>query len=334
MRKLIAPAIGAITTLALIAAPTEAANTVIADLRVLTPDTTLEEGTSYVVGREKVPTDPNAECSFGGAGGSGERYTLPQPTALGLLKAASEANHTLRPLSLTDEFGFGLAICGIGGVDGSNGSFWSVRKNGKEANQGAQILEVREGNEIVFYLTPDVFPDPNPGALTLHVQPRAMPGTVEARVTLTQCVSNPEPPFENVCSKDPAGGVEITGGSTEVVTGSDGIAQVPVVAQGSYSLQAVDPPFIPSRALSVCVSSELDECPPFRGKKIIGRVQSDKIDGTRGPDRIRGGGGADEIRITQGGEDVVACGAGSDTVIRREEDADDDLRDCEHVVRR
>ncbi len=331
MRHIYALAVAFVATALLVPAAAEAGRSAIVDLRVLTPDAVLEEGTSYVVGKEKVRTDPDADCNFGGTGGTGASYAFPRPTALGLLQAASEQNPDLTPLSLTDEFGFGLAICGIGGVDDAPGTFWGLRKNRKEANQGADILRVRDGDEVIYYLTPDNFPNPNPGVLDLEVAPRAEPGTVVATVTLTRCASDPES-FEFVCDTVPAEGVTVSGGTSPAITGAGGTATVPVATSGGYGLQAMDPPSIPSRTLQVCVDEDLRNCPKAHGKAIVGRDVADRITDGRGPDRIRGLGGDDRIKITQGGDDVVSCGGGRDTVVRETSDRGDEFRGCERVV--
>ena len=102
-------ALGAFGVLAIAPAVTSAA-TVQAELRVLTPTRVLDPGTTYLVGAESVTTDPGADCTFGGAGGTGATFELPEPNGLGLLAAGSEADPDLRPLSVSDEFGFGVAI--------------------------------------------------------------------------------------------------------------------------------------------------------------------------------------------------------------------------------
>lgn len=312
-------------------AGTAGAKTATVELRVLTEDATLEQGTRYVVGREQVRTDPGAQCNFGGAGGSGERYRFDRPTALGLLRGASRSNARLRPLSITDEFGFGLAVCGIGEADDSPGTFWNLRKNHRETSKGADLQGVSSGDEILFYLAPDSFPDSNVPELELRVAPRANPGLVDVSVIAHQCAYDSET-FAFDCGSVPAEGATVWGGDFPVVTGPDGRAQVSVSAQRAYRLRAEDDPSIPSKVLEVCVDDQIGRCPVAQPRTIVGRVQPDRIRGGRGDDEIRAGRGGDVIRIANGGNDKVRCGAGRDKVIRKRGDGADELRGCERVV--
>ena len=64
-----------------------------------------------------MPTRPDADC-FGPPGGSGAEFTYDKPNALSLLATAGRTTKSVAPLALTDQFGFGLGVCGIGGVAG------------------------------------------------------------------------------------------------------------------------------------------------------------------------------------------------------------------------
>lgn len=315
------------------AAPT-ATPTATVDLRVLSADQVLEPGTSYVVGSERLRTDPEADCNFGGTGGTGEVYRFEKPTAFGLLRAASRFNGDLRPLSVTDEFGFGLALCGVGELDDGPGTFWNLRKNTNEANKGGDILRVRDGDEITLFLSPDQFPDPNPGQLTLTAPAYSAPGTFTAHVELTQCVSDPKT-FEYVCSTGPAEDVLVSGGDADATTDAGGDATIPVAAAGEYGLSASLAPNIPSRVVTVCVHANPSNCPAAHGKTIVGRDVADVIVDTRGFDRVLARGGADRIRIRRGGRDEVNCGGGRDVVVVDKGDRDDVVfANCERTVRR
>ena len=130
----------------LLAAPAAAgAKTATAQLRVLTPTKVLDPGTTYIVGTEERhrPTR-DADC-FGAPGGSGAEYTYQTPTALSLLAAGADGpRRSCARSSLTDQFGFGLGICGIGGVDGQDGqSFWYLKSNHQELAVGADQAEGR-----------------------------------------------------------------------------------------------------------------------------------------------------------------------------------------------
>ncbi len=163
--------------LALIPASAGAA-TVPAKLRVLTPDTVLDPGTTYYVpGDITVPTTPQADC-FGPPGGSGAEFTYDTPNALSLLASAARTDRNVGPLALTDQFGFGLGICAIGGQEASSGSsFWYFKANHEESSLGADQVELKSGDEVLFYLAPDAFPNPNPAELELLAPAGVKAGT-------------------------------------------------------------------------------------------------------------------------------------------------------------
>lgn len=311
------------------------AKTVRAELRVLTPTRVLDPGTTYLVGAHRVSTDPGADCNFGGAGGSGAAIDFAQPTALGLLDAGAEANPDLRPLSVTDEFGFGLAICGIGAVDDQEGTFWYLKRNHTELTVGADQEPIRNGDEILVYLAPDNFPAANPAELELRAPARAQAQSqFEVSVIEHACVAD-STTFEITCESTPADGVQIKGVRGGVTTEADGAATVEATGAGTLDLTAVRGADIPSKTLGVCVAEELESCPASRGERILGRGVADRIRGTKGADVIRARGGADRIDIRSGGADRVDCGPGTDRVLLKRSDVDDRLaRDCERTRRR
>ena len=306
------------------------AKTVQAELRVLTPNRVLDPGTTYVVGAEKVRTDPSADCNFGGAGGSGAPFDFAQPNALGLLAAGADANRRLRPLSVTDEFGFGLAICGIGKVDDRPGTFWYLKRDHRELTVGADQEPIRDGDQFLAYLAPDMFPAPNPAELELRAPARARPGErVGVRVLEHACVTD-QTTFEVSCRSAPAAGVRVRGGTQPVTTGADGVATVEAGQSAKLRLAATRQDAIPAEMLRVCLDSDLSQCPRNRGERIIGREEADRIEGTKGADTIRARGGDDRIDIRSGGPDRVSCGPGKDTVVAK--GSNDDVRiarDCE-----
>src|SRR5687767_12290176 len=82
------------------------------ELRVVeTGGTTLIEQ-SQLTDTVTFRTDPGADC-FGPPGGSGDEVTIHGPTALGAVVDGSRTGGALRPVSITDQFSFGLALCGL-----------------------------------------------------------------------------------------------------------------------------------------------------------------------------------------------------------------------------
>lgn len=323
--------------LALALLPAAAGATVAAKLRVLTPTEVLDPGTTYYVPDDiTVPTTPDADC-FGSPGGSGAEFTYDTPNALSLLASAARANRDVRPLALTDQFGFGLGICGIGGAEAVSGeSFWYFKANHEEASVGADQLEVKNGDEILFYLAPDDFPNPNPAELELKAPARAQAGQpFSVSVTEHKCMTDSDT-FVTTCSSSPAAGVAILGADDDVTTDTDGTAQVEVDEAGTVGLGAVRGTDIPSETLDTCIGDQLKNCVARRGERIVGSPLADKINGTPGSDSIRSRGGDDTIDLRKGGLDTVDCGPGEDTVrvTRLGNDALELPRSCEKVKRK
>lgn len=323
---------------ALSIAPAGAAATVTAKLRVLTPDRVMDPGTTYIVDEGvTVPTRPDADC-FGPPGGSGAEFSYEKPNVLSLLATAGRTTPGVRKVSLTDQFGFGLGICGIGGVEAKLGeSFWYFKVNHEEASVGADQLELRNSDEILFYLAPDAFPSPNPAELELTVPARAKLGEpFSVSVVEHGCVTESSPPFATTCETSPAAGVSIAGGDAIGTTGADGTAQISVAAAGRAKIVATRGTDIPSETLPVCAAAAVEDCPPALGRRVVGSPQADRIKGTAGSDSIRSRGGDDKVDLREGGFDKVNCGTGKDTVRIKRADADSiEIRgSCERIKRR
>ena len=327
-------ALAAALAISLAIAPDGGAANVRAKLRVLTPARVLDPGTTYIVDdRVTVPTTPDADC-FGPPGGSGAEFSYDRPTALSLLATAARTSRSVRPLALTDQFGFGLGICGIGGVDAVSGeSFWYVKVNHEESSVGADQIVLRNGDEALFYLAADAYPNPNPAELELSAPARARSGsTFRVRAVEHACTTD-QSTFETSCETRPAAGVTVTGASAP--TAADGVAEVAAGAAGERRLSASRGTDIPSETLTVCVADDLAACPAARGERLVGSPDGDRIKGTRGDDVIRSRGGDDKVDLRRGGADRLDCGPGRDTVLLERTQGDDRLaRDCERMRRR
>ncbi|MEO8092905.1 MAG: DUF4430 domain-containing protein [bacterium] len=313
---------------ALIPSGASAADDVVAELRVLTPDSQLEPGASYVTNTEKVKTDRKAKCFIAGEGGSGDKVKLPGPTAMGLLATAGAVNPDVDPLSATDEFGFGLGLCGIGAARATTDDYWSLTVNHQAAQVGGDQLTLEDGDTVLWSLTQ--FPPPN--ELELRAGPGAPPGTLEVTVVEWVC-STDFPPPDPVCAESPAEGATVLGGDSNVTTGADGVASVPLSNEQTYELQAQLTGRLDSNTAPVCVSNEAAACPDPTdpvGRTIRGRRVRDSFAGTGGWDAIRSRGGKDVIDLTDGGSDRVNCGGAKDKVLLYTEDNDDEIApNCE-----
>ena len=326
---------GALIAFVLAAVPAASnAATVSAKLRVVTPTQTLDPGTNYIVDDAvTVPTSPQADC-LGPPGGSGAEFSYTEPVALSLLATAGRTTKSVKPLLLSDQFGFGLVICGIGGVEADQSSFWYLKSNHEEATVGADQLKLANGDEILLYLAQDNFPAPNPAELELTAPARAAAGapfTVQA--VQHTCVTDPNT-FAVTCNATPAAGVTVSGGASPVTTGADGSAQVSVSATKSVKLTATRGADIPAEVLSVCVAEDVAACPSQRGERIVGSPEGEPIAGTKGSDSIRARGGDDVVDARKGGRDRIDCGPGKDVVRLRSNDRDDKVSgDCERTRR-
>jgi hypothetical protein len=295
-----------------------------ADLRVVnSAGRTLAEQRQYT-GTVWIRTDPDADC-FGPPGGSGDRVRVPGATGLGIVRDALETDGDLRPLSITDQFSFGLAVCGIGGFEASGSSFWYLKHNHAGAQVGGDQLTLQQGDQVLWYLAPGF---PPPVELGLRAPARARPG-VPFEVSVLQ--------FDDSGARLPAAGATVAGGTTPVTTDSQGKASVTVSTPGTRTLRATrsSDGSIPSNRVAVCVNSDLAKCPSAHGKLILGSERADEIAGTRGWDVIWARGGDDVVYITSGGKDRVSCGAGRDRVVVAVGDTNDEIAEsCERVVRR
>jgi hypothetical protein len=334
MTKRIPFALCVLIALALIPAAASAATTP-AKLRVLTPKGVIDPGTTYYVPNQTtVKTSPDADC-FGPPGGSGAEASYDSANALSLLASAAKADKSIAPLLLTDQFGFGLGICGIGGQEAAMGSsFWYFKLNHEESATGADQTQIAKGDDVLYYLAPDDFPNPNPAELDLKAPAGVKAGSpFSVSVVEHKCVTD-QNTFETTCSSAPAAGVTISGGDDDATTNADGSATVSVEDVGVTTLEATRGTDIPSEALDTCVGPERNSCPKERGQRIVGSAENDKIKGTAGLDEIRSLAGDDRIDARAGGADTINCGAGKDTVQVKRKTASDGLvikGNCEKV---
>lgn len=295
------------------------AATTTADLRVVnTAGTTLAEQ-SQVTGDVTITTDPAAQC-FGPPGGSGNNVNVPGPSALGIVKDASESTADLRPLSVTDQFSFGLGVCGFGGYTFTQNdtSFWYLKVNHVGAQVGGDQYILNAGDDVLWYLSPTFSPLPNElELLAPTVAQRGEPFTVRVRS------------YDDSGQVSPVAGALVTG--AEQSTGGNGTTTVRLTQ--SASLQALHGADIPSNRPIVCVRSSQGGCGTAGTPrhKIIGTNGPDRIRGTQMPDLVRARGGRDHINTRGGLSDIVNCGRARDKAIVGPSDI---TRRCEKVIRK
>ena len=300
----------------------------VVSLRVLTPNTTLEPGAAYVTDTESIKSDPKALCFAGGAGGSGDRVRMEGPTALGLVRSALDWNDALDPISVTDEFGFGLGVCGIGGKKGNESRYWALTVNHEDPAMAGDQVPVQTGDQVLWYRTS--FPPPPELEITEYPSSN---GLSPFPVTVVEHSCDTD--FPPNCTTEPVEGAEVFGGQgLPVLTDGDGHAQVPASSEGNLTLVAKKGGDIDSAPVKVCLSATKGACPFAPGLTIYGRDVRDHFGDTQGWDRIKAGGGDDRVSLLEGGEERVNCGGGRDKVIVGKGDHDDQIADnCERVVK-
>ena len=254
--------------------------------------------------------------------GSGKMKQLPGATALGTLVDGALVNSRLDPLLVSDEFSFGLMVCGVGGNNSSGASsFWFYKVNHVSPDVGGEAFTVKPSDDVLWYFVNGAL---NSGDdLELGAPPRVQPGQqFDATVFAYD--------FQGV--RRPVAGATVSGGGATATTDASGVAHLTLSRVGNRTLRATLDPNVPSAPTKVCVNADLSKCAPARGARIWGSRRSESISGTAGRDSILAGGGSDTIRVRRGFVDRVRCGGGNDTV--RAGRRDRVARDCEHVLRR
>jgi hypothetical protein len=280
--------------------------------RSLTADTYLTDATS-------VRTTTTSGCN-----GSGARKSLTRPTALGVLDDAARVNGRLRPLAVSDEFSFGLLVCGIGDdVAGGDSSFWLYKVNHVAPEVGADAYRVRRDDQVLWYFVDNVRGRNTGDELGLVAPARARRGNAfEVKAYA----------YDSSGTRTPAEGALVVGGSRAARTDTSGVAHVTVERNANVRLRATRGSDIASAPVEVCVNRRLSSCPSKRGKRIHGSRRAERIAGSGGPDRVFAGGGDDRVLVRRGARDKVSCGRGRDVVLAGR--ADRIRRDCEVVRRR
>ena len=148
-----------------------------ADLRVEGAAGPLAAAT-YLTDTARIKTTSSSSCK-----GSGDVKTVQGPTALGLLWSGAAATKRLRPVAVSDEFDFGLLVCGISSFVGGDTAYWLYKVDHKSPEVGAEQYPLKGGEQVLWYFS-DTTANVNTGdELALQAPARAKPGsTVAVRV--------------------------------------------------------------------------------------------------------------------------------------------------------
>ncbi len=285
-----------------------------ADLRVEGAVRPLAAAT-YITDTARIRTTSSSTCK-----GSGDVKTVQGPTALGLLWSGAAVTKQLRPVAVSDEFDFGLLVCGISSFIGGDTAYWLYKVDHKSPEVGAEQYPLKGGEEVLWFFS-DTTAGVNTGnELALQAPARAKPGsTVAVRVWS----------YDTAGKRTPVAGAVVQG-EDEAITDAQGRATLATPNQGTLRLRAEHGADIPSQIVSVCITAK-PKCSSRRGKRIVGTAKADRISGTKGPDAITAGKGADRVSVRGGGRDTVTCGKGRDRV--NADRSDRVGRDCEVVKR-
>lgn len=276
--------------------------------RALTADRYFTDSTAIVTANQP----PN--CN-----GTGATAELVDHTALGTLVDGALVDPRLDPLLVSNEFSFGLLVCGVGGdnSDGAN-SFWLYKVNHVGPEVGGDQFAVKRSDDVLWYFVNGTL---NSGdELELGAPPRVEPGQ---QFDATVYAYNAQGVRRTVA------GATVAGGGASATTDANGVAHLTLNRTGNRTLRATLDPNVPSAPTKVCVNADLSKCAPARGGRIWGSRRAETIRGTAGRDSIRAGGRNDRIFVRGGSVDRVRCGGGRDIV--RAGARDRVSRDCERV---
>ena len=331
MRHMIAAALTFAATLLLLAPANAGAKPALVELRVEGPGGTLDPGTWYVTGNERVKRataaddcDPRrGKTRFAGA------------NALGLLGSADDWNRKLRPVRFR-QTDFGPQVCQIGHLrsfghyPNASGGFlyWVDYVSGFSS---PDVATLEDGQSVLWYHATFPSDPPQPGEPSINtgkalelsgVPARDRDGEFVARVAIHDFDGTPSP----VSDATIAGAESVTplGGGRYRVT----------VGRGRSTLTAERGVDVRSNHVETCRKQPLRKCPRAHGRTIVGSERGDELSGTRGFDLIASRRGDDRLDLRNGGRDRANCGAGDDVVRLDRGDSGDRIRDnCERIQR-
>jgi hypothetical protein len=209
-----------------------------AELRVIGKGGKVLSEQTLGTGTVAVKTSRSATCFGAGTGGSGRSVTIKGATAMGLLVQAAKATASLRPLSVTDAFSFGLGICGIGSSAITNKkASWYLKVNHKAQQVGGDSVKLKPGDEVLWAFATSY---PYANELALEAPETATAG-VPFQVTVVS--------YDEKGKRKPVAGATVSGASAP--TDAAGKATVTLSAPGL--LRATHGKEIPSAAEPVCI---------------------------------------------------------------------------------
>ena len=264
---------------------------------------------------------PRPSASAPAAAAPATRSKLDSANALGLLADGGIASRKLKPLSVSDSFDFGLALCGIGKAVAPDTGFWYLKQNHAASTTGGDQTLIKRGDDILWYLIED-FNDPIPDELVLKAPPRVKSGeSVTVKVVS----------YADDGKRTPAEGAEVTGADEP----TDGKGKTTLTAdEDILGLTATRKGSIPSNTEVLCTLVAA-RCPAGFAATIGGTNGDDKIVAGAEAEVILAGRGDDRIDASKGASpDVIKCGGGEDKLILTKRQKHGKNGSCERIIRR
>ena len=233
-------------SLTLVFAASAAGKGPVADLRVVGAGGKVLAEKTVASANVSVKTSPKATCFGPGSGGSGDMVQLKANTAMGLLAAGAKTITSLRPLSISDSFDFGLALCGIGSSVAKGSSSWYLKVNHRSLSVGGDVAKIKPGDEVLYALAKTEAPDyeyPDELALTA-------PDSVKAGQSFTVRVFA----YDEKGRRTSQSGAKVSGAAEP--TGADGRTTVTLAKPARLIARAAGE--IPSAREAVCIGGK---CP-------------------------------------------------------------------------
>ncbi len=282
------------------------------ELRVVDPTQVLDPGTDYTPTLETVKTDPRPTASATAPAAAATSPRRRADRARPVARPPARRPRPSKPLSVTDQFGFGLGICGIGGERGRPDEFWYLKSNHEAAPVGGDQLTLDERRRGPLVPDADNFPAPNPAELELTAPATRRPAIRSPSGGQDACVDGSAHVRRHL-HRAPAAEVTIAGGT--VARPPAPTAPRTVERDGPAELAATRGADIPSeRAVASASPRRSDRARRARRADRRQPQGDDDQAATKGSDSILARGGNDVDRRPKGGTDRVNCGAGKDVV--------------------
>jgi hypothetical protein len=189
-----------------------------------------------------VKSSPKATCFGSGTGGSGKAVALKGNTALGLLADGAKTIKQLAPLSISDHFSFGIAVCGVGKSVAKGKGSWYLKINHKGASVSGNKAKIKAGDEVLWDLAPSY---PYPEELVISAPTQATAGVPFAVHVYA---------YNEKGKRKPVQGAAVTG----AIGPTDKSGKVMITLTEPLSLIAGLGDAIPSAATPVCLGTQ---CP-------------------------------------------------------------------------